>query len=268
MFGWFNKAGDATLYVVAKPPNNEISHFKLRLDNGNCLPHEISRCSIMQHVLAQLHGAVPLEHNPRCIFKSKTMGTLMGRMLHGVDATTLKALAVGHLNNCNEIMYHKRLMLPPQMKQLLMMRSEQFSVRCAPCIDGVVMYRQQRDTLKHILVSFANSSDFGADNIDTSDFSNAQVYKVNYDNADANVRIFVQPAGQECEANEISLGWAIQTILNKIEEITRNALLEENNYHLFPILAHSTRHMKKAQELFHDPVHGGKAKKHRKHHGG
>ena len=71
--------GDANVYVMVKPPDRDIRHFKLQLHNDHCLPHEISRCSLMEHVLAKLHASVPLEAEPRSIYKSKQLGTVLGK---------------------------------------------------------------------------------------------------------------------------------------------------------------------------------------------
>ena len=189
-------------------------------------------------------------------------------MLRGADATTLKAMAVGHLNDGGESMYHRRIMLPPQMKQLLMMRSEQFSIRCVPCVDGIIMYRQQRDTGRHILVSLANSSDIHDDVIDASVLSNAQIFKFNYGSNDPDKRFFVVATTEECGAdNEIASDMTIQEILCRVEKAIRSSLLDENNYGVFPMLAMATQNMDKAQILFHDPNNPPAAEEHKKKHG-
>jgi hypothetical protein len=247
-------------YVIVHPPKAVCPPFILREGHEGVLPaHEISSFSPIDHMIAQVAAAIPLEHNsPRVIFESPNIGTLNGVMLRGEPAHLVKSnfLKLVSQTGGGKDMYDVPIELTPELSQALMLNNPSGFVCCAKLKNGIMGYRERTDGGK-TFIFVCNSHDFFND-APTSDVSNStlQLFKMTY--ADPTVggpRVSIQITGNEykkppCKYNTpvIRLDMTVQDVLNIIEFVCRNAMLEHLGCHEYPAEWH------KASEDAEEPM--------------
>jgi hypothetical protein len=207
--------------------------------------HEISSFSPIDHMIAQVGAAIPLEHNePRVIFESPNLGSLKGVMLRGEAAHLVKSNFIKLVNQTNggKDMYDVPVELTPELSQALMLNNPTGFVCCAKLKNGIMGYRGRSDGGK-TFIFVCNSNDFFND-APTPEVKNStlQLFKMTY--ADTHVggpRISIEITGDEyakppCKYNTpvIRRDMTVQDVLNIIEFACRNAMLEHLCCHEYP----------------------------------
>ena len=229
--------GKVQIYVIAHPPQQACQPFLLRMAHEGVLPaNEISSFSPIDHMIAQVASAIPLDDNKaRIIFESPNLGTLKGVMLRGPVAHALKTNFLDLIRKTKgRNMYDIPLDLTQEISQALMLNNPSGQVCCARIKNGLLGYRSRVDGGK-TFIFVCNSDDF-LHNRPTADMAKSilQLFKMSYaDTSIQGARISIEISGNEhdtaapCRYNTplIHLGMTVQDVLNVIEFACRNAML-------------------------------------------
>jgi hypothetical protein len=232
-------------YSIAAPPNQILdSHFKLVKDHDGILPPNcISNYTPLDHALAKLAAAIPLNENPRAIYASPNLGTLHGYHLKGENTSVLKNVFFNLLNKTNgSNMYDVQLKLPSNACSLLGLNDPEGNVCIAPMQNGFMGYRNRNSDKRQTLIFLANSNDFHNSTPLGPDNSVIQIFKMNYATKEKNgKRIFVNTKGNDgvpsnCSYNTPAIhpNMSIQESLNCIEYAMRKAYMDHKNIGDYP----------------------------------
>ena len=184
----------SVFYSIVSQRREAPAAFKLVFHDGYTEPHEISRMSLVDHAIAQVAAAVPLASEARVIMQSDGLGSLLGQMLRGEEARTLKGAFVGLLKQAQGAsIYNAPIETSRLVAKLLQLNNLKGQFSLARLRDGLLGYRTRKDGHKSFLF-LANSDDFDA--FAPSDDGHVQVYKMLYaDPSPAGNRIFVNVQG-------------------------------------------------------------------------
>jgi hypothetical protein len=188
----------SVFYSIVSKRSDSPASFKLVFHDGYTAPHEISRMSLVDHAIAQVASAVPLASAARVIMQSDGLGALMGQMLTGDDARTLKGAFMGLIQQASArggggSIYNAPIETSRLMAKLLQLENLKGQFSLARLRDGLLGYRTRKDGHKSFLF-LANSDDFHAHA--PSDEGQVQVYKMLYaDPSPRGNRIFVNVEG-------------------------------------------------------------------------
>jgi hypothetical protein len=180
----------SVFYSIVSQKRDAPAAFKLVFHDGYTAPHEISRMSLVDHAIAQVAAAVPLASEARVIMQSDGLGSLLGQMLRGDEARTLKGAFMGLLQQARGAgIYNAPIETSRTVAKLLQLNNLKGQFSMARLRDGLLGYRTRKDGHKSFLF-LANSDDFHAPS--PSDDGHVQVYKMLYsDPSPAGNRIFV-----------------------------------------------------------------------------
>ena len=247
--------GDGHILIVAHPPGSvpPPCSFKAVLHNDVCAPDEISRVSTIEHSMRKMLSAVVYNESPRTVYTSP-MGELVARILSGANAMLVKSCFVSLAAEEGSDVYENRLELHPDLSALLMLKSSNGNLRCVPCANGFIGYRiQTADPTKRTLVLLANSSDTGADSMQTGEQSNLQIFKFNYVDCNGAERFIVQPTSADCRTPyDVSCTDTVQQILDRAEKVFRDSVSWGSKLHPFEIGANLTSKLPESS-CFIDP---------------
>lgn len=225
-------------FSLVAPPGQEIQHFKLVKDHVGVLPpSSITNICSVDHALSKISAAIPLDNNPRILYSSPNMGNLMGYMLQGKDADTLKGTFLKLMARTNKIdMYDRPVKLPLETSKLLTLNDPHSPVYIAPLMNGIAGYRKAKendDSDDNVLMFLANSSDFHHNTPCKVNDSQVQVFKMDY-HKDA-PRIYFNSSGKDVPSKckyggkHITPNMSVQEALNHMENTISSAYLDHLN---------------------------------------
>lgn len=246
--------GKGHMLIVAHPPNQPCpTPFKAVLHNDICGPHEISRMGTIEHSMRKMLSAVVYTDTPRVVYTSP-LGEMVARILKAQSAILVKSCFVKMASEEGSDMFDTRLELHPDLANLLMLKSNTGNLRCVPCANGYIGYRvQTADPTKRTLVLLANSSDTGADSVQTGNDSDLQIFKFNYADCNGSERFIVQPTAADCnDPYDIACTDTVQEILNRVEKVFRDSVSWGSKLHPFEVGANITCNLPESSR-FIDP---------------
>lgn len=231
-------------YSLVEPPHatQGVLPFKLLKDHDGVLPaNSITNYSNVDHVIAKIASAIPLNNVPRIIYQSPPIGTLSGFNLYGNDANETKKIFLKLKSKTNGInMYNTPIALPNEICKLLTLKENGKPICIAPLINGIVGYRNRTKDDGQTLIFLANSDDFHKDTPNLGPESKVQIFKMKY-NDKRGPRIFVNTRNEpfktaSCEYNTppILLSHSVQDALNHVDYAMRKSLLKHHNIEDYP----------------------------------
>ena len=232
-------------FSLVSPPGQEVKHFKLVKDHVGVLPPScITNICSVDHALSKISAAIPLENTPRILYSSPNMGNLMGYMLEGKNANSLKGTFLKLMEKTQKVdMYDRPVKLPLESSELLNLNDPHSPVYIAPLLNGIAGYRKRNhstqdnnmcdDNSDNILMFLANSPDFHHDKPCEENDAQVQVFKMDYHKDGP--RIFFNSSGKEkkskCKygSKHITPDMSVQEALNHMENTISSAYLDHLN---------------------------------------
>jgi hypothetical protein len=243
--------GEGHMMVIAHEPNSPpVKSFKAVLHNNVCSANELSRVGSIESLMRQVFSSILYAIEPRVIYSSP-MGQLLAQMLNGEASITVKTCFLEIAAEEGPNMYHERLDMHANICDLLMLWSSSGNLRCVPCANSMLGYRNHAlYPDKRILVLVANSKDFKKFSMDPESQTNLQLFKLNYTDCNGPMLFNLCETEDECKDDmDIPCTYTVQQVLNQLAKVWRDNVNDTSNLWLFEIGANLTRGLAESSQF-------------------